>query len=47
MENIVIATIKSWNIKNAKKLRREASDCIDVRIITKKEDLNHEDLKIY
>ena len=46
-ERIIIATIKSWNVKNAEKLRSEASDYIDVRIITEKEDLNCEDLKIF
>lgn len=42
---IVIATIKPWNIKNAQKFKEEFSDFVDLILITKKEDLNFEDLR--
>ena len=37
---IVIATIKSWNIENARKFMKKYSDEHDVFLIEKKEDLN-------
>jgi methionyl-tRNA formyltransferase len=45
MDNIVIATIKSWNIRNAKKLKKELKGKFDVSIITKKEELTFENLQ--
>jgi len=40
MENIVIATIKSWNIENAKKLREIYEDKYNIILINDKSDLN-------
>ncbi len=45
MEKIVIATIKSWNIKNAKKFQKQWKDKYKIYLITKKEDLQLEFLK--
>ncbi|WP_129597813.1 methionyl-tRNA formyltransferase [Methanohalophilus profundi] len=42
---IIIATIKSWNIKNALKFKEEYCEKYDVLIITKKDDLNYETIK--
>jgi len=42
MENVVIATIKSWNIKEALLLRRRYSEKYNVFIITKKEELTYD-----
>jgi len=39
---IIIATIKSWNIKNAINLKKELINEFEIKIITKKEDLTHE-----
>lgn len=44
-QKIVIATIKSWNIENAKKLKQQYKDEYEIHIITKKEELNHKVLK--
>ena len=44
---IMIATIKSWNIKSALKFRDEYREKYDVLIITKKEDLNYDFIKEY
>jgi methionyl-tRNA formyltransferase len=44
-EKIVIATVKSWNIVNAKKLRSFYKNNYDVRIITGKRDLSNKRLK--
>jgi len=41
-KKIIIATIKSWNIKNALKLKKESINKYEVKIITKKEDLTYE-----
>jgi len=45
MRNIVIATIKSWNIRNAEKLKNACENRFDITIITNKEDFSHERLK--
>ena len=45
MKNIVIATIKSWNIRNAEKLKKTCENSFDVKIITNKEELRYERLK--
>lgn len=42
--NIVIATIKSWNVKKAEEFKRENSQ-YSVTILTKKEEFNYEHLK--
>jgi methionyl-tRNA formyltransferase len=44
-KKIIIATIKSWNIKNALKLKGELKNEYEVKIITKKEDLTYEKIK--
>ena len=44
---IIIATIKSWNIKNALRFRDEYREKYDVLLITKKEDLNYDFIKEY
>ncbi len=44
-KKIIIATIKSWNIKNALKLKEELKNEYEVKIITKKEDLTYEKIK--
>jgi len=41
-KKIIIATIKSWNIKNALKLKKNFINKYEVKIITKKEDLTYE-----
>lgn len=38
--NILVATIKSWNIVNAEKLKEKYKEKYNIKIITKKEDLN-------
>lgn len=43
--NIIIATIKSWNIENAEKLKNRYNKDNDIKIITEKEELNIEELK--
>jgi methionyl-tRNA formyltransferase len=43
-ENVVIATIKSWNVRNAKKLKEDLQGKYDVWIITEKENLTYETL---
>jgi len=43
-ENVVIATIKSWNIKNAEKLRKDLKEKYNLWIFTRKEDLTYENL---
>ncbi len=45
MKNIVIATIKSWNIRNAYKLQDLLRKEYQVILITEKEELNYEKLK--
>ncbi|MBL7085875.1 MAG: methionyl-tRNA formyltransferase [Candidatus Cloacimonetes bacterium] len=48
MENkkdIIIATIKSWNIKNAEILRNKFNNYINVHIITKKEELRYSQIE--
>lgn len=40
MDNIVIATIKSWNIENAEKLKKMLEGEYNTFILTKKEDLS-------
>ncbi|MBE5847866.1 MAG: GNAT family N-acetyltransferase [Lachnospiraceae bacterium] len=42
---IVICTAKSWNVKNAKKLKAYYGDAIDITIWTEKKDLTAENLK--
>lgn len=42
---IVIATIKDWNINNARKFKREFGDICNIDIITAKEGLTFEILK--
>lgn len=44
-KNIVVATIKSWNIRLAEKLQKELEGKYNVYIITKKEDLSSENLE--
>lgn len=44
MESVCIATIKSWNIENAKKLSHMYKDKYNVFLITRKEDLTFENL---
>lgn len=45
MENIIIATIKEWNIKNAKLLIENLKEIYNIVLLTKKEELNIEYLK--
>ena len=40
-KDIIIATIKSWNIKNAEILKNKFKNYINVHIITKKEELSY------
>ncbi len=42
---IVIATLKSWNIKNAEKLKACNKEKHEIKIITQKEDLNPKAIK--
>jgi len=42
IKNIIIATIKSWNIKNAEVLKKQLRNDTNVHIVTKKEELNYE-----
>jgi methionyl-tRNA formyltransferase len=44
---ILIATIKSWNIKNALEFRDKYSEKYEVMLITTKEDLNFQLIKEY
>ena len=39
-ENIVIATIKSWNIDNAKRFQEKYAKTLNVSVLTSKEELN-------
>ena len=41
-KNIVIATIKSWNINNAQKFKQQYHDNLQTTIITKKEELTYD-----
>jgi methionyl-tRNA formyltransferase len=43
--NILIATIKSWNIKNAKQFKKKYSDSHHICIIENRNDLNYEKVK--
>ena len=43
---IVVATIKPWNIKNARKFKKRYKKRYEVIIIDKKEDLSYEKLRI-
>ena len=45
MKNIVIATIKKWNIRNAENLKNVYKNSCDITIITNKEDFSYERLK--
>ena len=45
MNNIVIATIKSWNIENAKKLKEKLKGKFNVVLITNKENLTFKNLQ--
>ena len=45
-ENIVIATIKSWNVENTRKLEKILKNKYKVFLITKREDLILEKMKI-
>ncbi len=45
MQNLVIATIKSWNIKLAKELKEALAGSWNVHIITEKQELNSEILQ--
>ncbi|WP_456392073.1 methionyl-tRNA formyltransferase [Persephonella sp.] len=45
MDNVVIATIKSWNIKNANKLKEMLKDKFNIFVITNREDLVLENLR--
>ncbi len=42
MESLVIATIKSWNIQNALRLKEKLKGNFDVHLVSKKEDLTFE-----
>jgi methionyl-tRNA formyltransferase len=42
--NIIIATIKSWNIEKAKIIKTKYDEKYNIKIITKKEELNIEDI---
>lgn len=42
---IIIATIKSWNIENALKLKSEYEGIHDIEIYTKKEEFTYENVK--
>ncbi len=44
--NIVICTIKSWNIENAGIFRKSYKDIYNIKIITEKNDLSIELLNI-
>ncbi|PKM94930.1 MAG: methionyl-tRNA formyltransferase [Firmicutes bacterium HGW-Firmicutes-1] len=43
--NIVIATVKSWNIKNALEFKQVVSKQVNVHIIDNKEELNYQKLQ--
>lgn len=43
--NIIIAVVKSWNIKNAIKIKNEMNGLCDVYCIDNKDDLNYHNLK--
>jgi len=43
--NIIIATIKSWNIENAEKLKKRYNEEYNIKIITKKETLNLKEIE--
>jgi len=43
-ENVIIATIKSWNIKNAEKLGENLKERYNLLILTQKNDLTYENL---
>lgn len=43
--NIIIATIKSWNIKNANRFKKNNKDKYNAFIITNKNDLTLEVVK--
>ena len=45
MENIIIATIKEWNIENYFKLKNKYSDKYKFHLICNKEELNTEYIK--
>ena len=45
MENIIIATIKEWNIENYFKLKENYKDKFNFHLITNKDELSHEKLK--
>jgi methionyl-tRNA formyltransferase len=45
MIGIVICTIKSWNIKNAKELKEKYKDKFNIKIISDKKDLSYDFLK--
>jgi len=45
LNNIVIATIKSWNIENAKKLKEKLKGKFNVVLITNKENLTFKNLQ--
>lgn len=42
---IIICTIKSWNINEALKLKEKYKDYCTIKVISKKEDLNYEDIQ--
>lgn len=46
-KKIIIATIKSWNIKNALAFKDEYDEKYDVLIVTEKEDLNYDFVNEY
>ncbi len=41
-KNIIISTIKSWNIENAKSLQKKYKDIYNIQIITEKHELTFE-----
>jgi len=45
VKTIIIATIKSWNIKNAEKLAQTIKDRTNIKIITNKKELTAEKVK--
>jgi methionyl-tRNA formyltransferase len=45
MTNIIIATIKSWNVAHAKELKQHYKDTYNITIITDKKKLTNERLK--
>lgn len=44
--NIIIATTKSWNIKNAQKFKKENESKYNTTIITNKDELTFEKVKL-